>query len=199
MRSEFLEIDGIRTEGDAIIWSVNAAVQRNHVYQNYDRRQEVRAEWMRMIREESRLYSSVVDPISETRDCEIIRIISDRLSVAFESSLNGGRLRYGTSQKAFNLYLKYLWQFNVIATPPHCPVDRIVLDALGINDAWTRCDDQTQYMRWIDAIRKMAGPKSVAQWENETWLRSRKEMKKACLTGEIANTASCASVVGSSK
>jgi hypothetical protein len=106
-----------------------------------------------MIREESQRYRSLAEPMSG-------------------ASLNNGRLRYGTSQKAFNLYLKYLWQLGEIAAPPHCPVDRIVLNALGIDEAWTKCDDQKQYMEWIGAIRRKAGPLSVSQWENDVWLRA---------------------------
>jgi hypothetical protein len=171
MMSEFFKRDRIRTEDEAIVWSVNSAVQRNRVYRNYDRRNEFRAEWMRMIRKESQRYHSVVEPMSDSQHCKIIARISDGLSAAFGASLNNGRLRYGTSQKAFNLYLKHLWLLKEITVePPHCPVDRIVLNALGIDQAWTRCDDQKQYMEWIDAIRKKAGPSSVSQWENDTWL-----------------------------
>jgi len=177
MLTEFLKRDGVSTEEDAIRWSVNAAVQRNRVYRSYEGRDEFLAEWTRMIREESKRYRSD-QPISDNEHCGIIGKISDDLSDAFGSLLNNGRLRFGTSQKAFNLYLKYLWAFGEIKAPPHCPVDRIVLQALGIDEAWTQCDDQDQYMSWIDAIRSdirnKSGNMSVAEWENEAWLQARR-------------------------
>lgn len=176
MNSKFLEVDGIKTEADAIRWSVNAAVQRNRVYRGYERREEFRAEWKRMIREESQRYRSLDEPMCDSQHCGIISMISDHLSATFATSLNNGRLRFGTSQKAFNLYLKYLWQLGEIPPPPHCPVDRIVLSALGIDEAWTKCDDQKQYMRWISTIRsaihRESKTLSVSQWENDVWLRA---------------------------
>ena len=138
MQSTFLEVDGIRTEEEAIQWSINAAVQRNRVYRSFDRRQEFRADWKRIIRNESRRYRSLCESLSDSQHCGIIRVISDHLSTAFAASLNNGRLRYGTSQKAFNVYLKYLWHLGEISPPPHCPVDRIVLNALRIAEAWTK-------------------------------------------------------------
>jgi hypothetical protein len=172
MSSTFLEVDGIRNEAEAVVWSINAAVQRNRVYQSYDRRDEFRADWMRMLRAEAQRYRLPDPPMSDSQHYRIIPSISDRLSAAFGASLIGGRLRFGTSQKALNLYLKYLWQLGDIGAPPHCPVDRIVLDALDIDEAWTKCDDENRYMTWIGAIRRKAGTLSVAEWENDVWLRA---------------------------
>lgn len=170
--SEFLKRERITTEADAVLWSVNAAVQRNRVYRSYEGRRAFRAEWMRIIREESQRYRSAHQPISDLAHCETIGTIADHLSDAFAPVLKNGRLRYGTSQKAFNLYLKYLWHLGALpqaSKPPHCPIDRIVLSELDIDEAWTKSDDRQQYMRWIDAIR--ARSESIPDWENEIFLR----------------------------
>jgi hypothetical protein len=71
------------------------------------------------------------------------------------------------SQEAFILYLKCLWQLGEIAEPPHYPVDRIVLDELGIDEAWTKCDDPEQYEKRIEAIRSTA-PRVVSRPNGRT-------------------------------
>lgn len=168
--NDFLKREHITTEASALTWSVNAAVQRNRVYASGSGREAFRAEWRTIISEYSQPYRSASQSISDKAHCESINSIAKHLSVTFAPLLMCGRLRYGTSQKAFNLYLKYLWHLGrLISEPPHCPVDRIVLSELHIDEAWTKCDDQEQYMRWINAIRSRS--KSVAGWENEIFLR----------------------------
>ncbi len=170
--SEFLERERITTEADAVVWSVNAAVQRNRIYRSLAGRGAFRAQWMELIREESQKYRLASEPVLDADHCQTIGVIASRLSEAFASLLRDGRLRYGTSQKAFNLYLKYLWQLGELPRnlkPPHCPIDRIVLSELGINEAWTKSDDQQQYVRWINAIRSRS--QSIPDWENEVFLR----------------------------
>jgi len=109
-------------------------------------------------------------PISDVEHCAAIARIADGLSGEFGGILIGGRLRFGTSQKALNCHLKYLWAFGEIPTPPHCPIDSIVLSHLGISASWTRCDSCEEYMRWINQIRKHL---NLAEWENDVWLRWR--------------------------
>jgi hypothetical protein len=111
--SEFLKRERITMEASALVWSVNAAVMRNRVYRSYSGREAFRAEWMRMIREQSQQYRSASQPISDSAHCKTIALISDRLSAAFKPLLmNDGRLTFGTSQKAFNLCLKHLWHLG---------------------------------------------------------------------------------------
>jgi hypothetical protein len=57
-----------------------------------------------MMRDESQRYIPPTQPVSDDKHCGAIRRISDNLSARFEEILKGGRLRYGTSQKAFNLF-----------------------------------------------------------------------------------------------
>jgi len=124
----FLKVDKISTEDQAAIWSINAALQRNKVYtsdEDYERRDKFRAEWASLIREESEAYRKPDQFISDEQHCAAIARISDKLSNAFGEYLAGGRLRFGTSQKAFNLYLKYLWALKQAPMPPHCPIDSV--------------------------------------------------------------------------
>jgi hypothetical protein len=87
--------------------------------------------------------------------------------------LKDGELRHGISQKAFNLYLKYLWRLGKIALPPHCPVDAIVLRAGEILGSWTECNSELEYMDWVNRLRTKAqqtGVASLSEWEYEVWL-----------------------------
>jgi hypothetical protein len=36
--------------------------------------------------------------------------------------------KYGVAQKLLNLALKYYWCLGLIKEPPHCPVDRIIIN-----------------------------------------------------------------------
>jgi hypothetical protein len=173
MNELFLKIDGVVKEPDALTWSINAALQRNKVYKNdedYDGRERFRAEWANLLREESKPYRKPAQPISDEQHCAVIARIADALSSRFGESLVAGRLRFGTSQKAFNLYLKYLWSLGEAATPPHCPIDSVVLSRIGLDDCWTKSDSCEEYMGWVNRIREHL---TLAEWENEVWLRWR--------------------------
>jgi hypothetical protein len=109
--------------------------------------------------------------LPDSEHCAIIGGIADRLSSEFAPALSGGRLRFGISQKALNMYLKHLWHFGHIVQPPHCPFDSVILKALKIDDLWTESDDEHEYMKWVSVARKMAGNLSISEWECEAWLR----------------------------
>ncbi len=171
----FLELDDVKTEGDALAKSFQGALQRNPTYREgvgEGKRKEFRAEWAKLIREESCCYFQPAQPISDIQHCETIRRISENLSHRFEKILKEGRLRFGTSQKALNLYLKYLWRLGKVATPPHCPLDSNVLAQGGVTGAWTKCNGNEQYMEWINELRKRAAPLCLAEWEYQAWLQT---------------------------
>jgi hypothetical protein len=173
MNDLFLRVDGVGTEEQALTWSINAALQRNRVYQseeNYEERDRFRAAWADLLIRESQLYRTPAAAISDDEHSAKIEQISAELSEAFGGILTDGRLRFGTSQKAFNLYLKYLWSMGKAATPPHCPIDSVILARIGVSGSWTKCDSCEEYMRWINEIRKHL---SLAEWEHDVWLRWR--------------------------
>jgi hypothetical protein len=74
---------------------------------------------------------------------------------------------YGVAQKLLNLALKYHWCLGVIAEPPHCPVDRIVIDQTTYKGKinWTEIKYRSEYQCVIEDIRRKAGPQSIAMWE----------------------------------
>ncbi len=172
MADPFLEVTRVNNESSAMSGAIQAALQHNKTYRSesdYGMRDTFRSEWATFIREESNNY---VQPVSDVQHCEAIQRISDRLQVKFTQLLCDGHLRYGTSQKALNLYLKFLWRLGKVAMPPHCPVDRIVLNAGGLDGVWTKCDSVNQYMGWINGLRARARPLSLSEWEHQIWLRN---------------------------
>jgi hypothetical protein len=88
--------------------------------------------------------------------------------------LANGRFRIGQSQKALNLYLKYLWCLDEIPMPPHCPVDAIVLAHItGFKEErWTQLDSIEGYQHIIEAARREANGIPLAVWELELYNRS---------------------------
>jgi len=170
----FLHAVDVHTEQRAMIESLKSALGRNKTYceeADDQARTAFRNTWATLLRSESVAYSM---PVSDEQHCATIRRISDLLSNDYGRYLVNGRLRYGTSQKALNLYLKYLWRLGIInVPPPHCPIDAGVLAAAGIDGAWTKCDSIEQYMEWITRLKTKAAPFCLADWEYNTWLPSR--------------------------
>jgi hypothetical protein len=110
-----------------------------------------------------------------------IEQMSQKLSQDFGSMLLGSRYRIGISQKFLNLYLKYYWCLNEIPTPPHMPVDSIILRGLRqervkrglqtekvLETAWTKLDSLDVYRKIIEVAQETVGP-NLAQWELEFW------------------------------
>jgi hypothetical protein len=174
MEDAFLAVTGVRTEADALREARNSALQqrRNKVYcrKSVAERDVFRAELERFMRSESTRYTTPA-PTSDSEHCAAIRRISDGLSAKFGGILEGGRFRYGTAQKALNLYLKFLWRLGLLgaANPPHCPVDSTVLRAAGLSGSWTASDSEEEYIGWINLIRRVASPNSLADWEYGIW------------------------------
>jgi hypothetical protein len=169
MNDPFLEALDVKTEESAMRNAIQSALQHNKTYRDGvgdPKRKQFRTEWATFIRNESIRYTQ---PVSDVQHCESITRISDGLSSKFGGYLINGRLRYGTSQKAFNLHLKFLWRMGKAATPPHCPVDGIMLKEAGINEKWTKCDAKEEYMNWVTALRVKASPRSLAEWEYDVW------------------------------
>ena len=81
----------------------------------------------------------------------------------------------GVSQKLLNLQLKYLWCVGAVETPPHCPVDRIILNHTKLKNKmnWTQITTIADYMKAIDAIKEVAGDKEIALWELESYDRTK--------------------------
>jgi len=85
--------------------------------------------------------------------------------------------KYGVAQKLLNLALKYYWCLGLIKEPPHCPVDRVVIDSTiykgKIN--WTQIKQKPEYQKIIEEIKRLAQNQnlSVPLWELSIYNRRR--------------------------
>lgn len=105
--------------------------------------------------------------VSESVHLARIAELADKISSRHAALLAGGRFRIGSAQKALNLFLKYLWCAGLIPTPPHCPFDARVIAKLPSADrcAWTTLDEMPSYQHLVEAARRVAGDRSLAEWE----------------------------------
>ena len=73
---------------------------------------------------------------------------------------------FGIAQKLLNVYLKYQWCSGWIFEPPHCPIDRTILQKLTLENRfiWTTMNE-SDYRAAIDELKKVARDSSPAQWE----------------------------------
>lgn len=94
--------------------------------------------------------------------------------IAYANRVNPGILsksgyKYGVAQKLLNLALKYYWCMGLIKEPPHCPIDRIVINKTKYRNKinWTQITERSQYQRVIEDIKVIADKErlSVAMWE----------------------------------
>ncbi|MBI4671375.1 MAG: hypothetical protein HY741_06860 [Chloroflexi bacterium] len=172
-KHEFLQKIGVTKEPQAMSNSLTSAVQHNPTYtRNLGTRdrERIRARWASLIRNVSPQYNSHVNDAVHVQN---ISSICDVLTSEFSPFLRGQRFRFGTSQKALNLYLKFFWCLDEIKTPPpHCPVDRTVLTKAGIVGNWTQLDSVELYMQWISKLRAYAsknGYTVLQEWELAIW------------------------------
>ena len=171
MLDRFLEQTGVTDETTGMREALKSALQqrKNKVYSRDEvgnEREPFRSELRSLMRATARRYSQ---PVSDAEHIEAIGRIAQALTARYGSILKAGRFRYGTAQKALNLYLKFLWRLGQIPAPPHCPVDGQVLAAAGIAGSWTHSDDQGEYANWIKILRQKAHPLSLSDWEYRLW------------------------------
>jgi hypothetical protein len=117
--------------------------------------------------------SQYASGVTEAAHVKNIGRIASSLTRRHAGLLFEGRFRVGPAQKALNLYLKFIWCAGYIPNPPHCPVDAVVLRAVKLSHSirWTKIDSITEYMVVIDALKSVAGPKTLAEWELAVWAR----------------------------
>jgi len=175
LRNEFLTMSVLGALGRSRTYSESATEKAKNHFLNALRKK---------LDEISRGYQSKV---TEEEHLSNIKRLSNELSSGFSHCLKNGRFRIGISQKALNLYLKYLWCVNLIASPPHCPFDQIVIshlpDCKDLN--WTSIDNIKDYCKLVEAARKVIKGKPLPEWELQVWLngaqseRARKGLRES--------------------
>lgn len=94
---------------------------------------------------------------------------SKEVSKDFKHCLKDQALNIGTAQKLINLFWKMSWLLQKgIPKPIHCPFDGIIIKRLGKNVKdvkWTGILLIKDYKKLVEAVRKIAGEGSIAEWE----------------------------------
>lgn len=108
--------------------------------------------------------------VAEECHVKSIEQIKQYAEKEYKNILNNCIFKYGTAQKLLNLVLKYLWCLSEIPEPPHCPIDRNVLESCRIrNINWTEINSEDEYNDCVSKIKAYIGNQSLAQWELEQW------------------------------
>jgi len=148
----------------------NASVQGVHLYRKGI---EPGSENTRLFRQKvvSYLSSQVIpkyseNEISEEQHHKDIDELIDYANSIGEKVLGQGRYKYEVAQKLLNLALKYYWCLGEITEPPHCPVDRIVIEMTRHKGtSWTKIVKSRSTRKLLKIIKHSAGTQSVAMWE----------------------------------
>jgi hypothetical protein len=173
VKKQFLQVTRVHSRQLAISNSITAALQRNKTYID-DIPDSERIRFREGFAKKLQTYAAQYR-IGITEDAHLANIkqLSHELSSQFAPILVDRHLRIGTTQKALNLLLKFLWCLeDDWATPIHCPVDSIVLQAAHVREAWTKLDSLDTYALWIAQIRAVAlaaGAPTIAEWELNLW------------------------------
>lgn len=113
--------------------------------------------------------------VGEQKHCENIRDLINYANKIDPDLLGEKGYKYGVAQKVLNLALKYYWCLGQIKEPPHCPIDKIVIDKTPFkgNINWTQILTERKYLQVITAIRSLAEQenRSIAQWELHNYER----------------------------
>ena len=158
-------------------WSMawNASVQHVVLY-NKGAEQNQRKEFSNKVKAymKSDIIPKYKGTVEESRHCENIRGLIEHAKRVGAGVLGEDRYNYGVAQKLLNLALKYYWCLGLIKEPPHCPVDRKVInktDLRGKGVKWTRIKTETEYLNIVSAIKSKAEEDkcSIAQWELKVW------------------------------
>ena len=155
------------------LWSLSwgASVQRAHLFSKTSSEKRRRSFRERVIQfVDNEILPEYASSVSEERHYLNIKTVSDHAAVLdYDAVLPQGRYKIGVAQKLLNLQLKYLWCLDLVAEPPHCPIDRVIIDKTQLRGtvAWTRIVDMEEYQRVIAALKEVVQPTglSLARWE----------------------------------
>jgi hypothetical protein len=159
------------------ILSWNASVQRAGLFNNGATERSRRTFRRKVISYlEAEVLPRYRKSVSDAVHCRVISQVAKDCSALEGSDVLGlDGYRIGIAQKILNLQLKYLWCLGSIPEPPHCPVDRVILERTRLRGtiAWTRIRSIERYEEAIGALRECANAAglSLAQWELRTYDR----------------------------
>lgn len=165
------------------LWQVTvyASFQRAKIYNatatDADKRQV--KELLRCeIQKKAKSYSN---EIREAQHVKNIKAIADAINKKYASCLLHDQIPIGVVQKAFNLHLKLMWCTGQAAEPPHCPIDKVIIDKLPYKHrrSWTKIRDIETYKHLVGALKTLAekSERSLAIWELEEYEKPSQQQK----------------------
>ena len=87
---------------------------------------EFRASVITYIEED--IFKSYKNGCSEEQHYKNIESLIAKANVLGSVLLGPDGYKYGVAQKLLNLAVKYMWCLEHINEPPHCPIDRIIIN-----------------------------------------------------------------------
>lgn len=180
-KNNFLEkYNPKRTIENAISLSIKAAVQHNSLYSeklSSNERLIIRKDWGNKLQEISIKYkNNTIDSEIYYKDItDLKNYMNEMYKEKFRTiphpkyNYDAG-FRISHSQKSISVFLKHLWCLELISSPPQCPVDRIVLEKIGLKGqsaSWGYINTLDNHISKIKLIEKVAKSenKSIPIWE----------------------------------
>ena len=170
-----------RTLDKALTSGITASVQHNSLYRESLQpkiKEAVKCEWRDFLQGLVNRYATQQSEAAYERDIEALKdLMNSRFPHAFRDDRHP---KFGTdpgfrishAQKSISVFLKHLWCMGQVATPPQCPVDRVILTKACAKDPrWGRVNTIKEHRDRI-IILKAARPNQsepLAEWELRTF------------------------------
>jgi len=160
------------------ILSWAASVQRAHLFSRTStelQRRQFRYQVISYLKSE--VLPEYTSRVSEDVHYTNIQRVSDGVSSLDHANVLGdARYKIGVAQKLLNLQLKYLWCMGLTAEPPHCPIDRVIINKTPLRGkvAWTKITTLGEYRQVISSLKEVVDRTglSIAQWELDNYDRA---------------------------
>ncbi len=162
------------------IWILawNASVQRANLYKKGLKSENGKASGFRVSvinYIKSNILKSYKNGSDEEQHYKNIESLITEANARGKDILGSDGYKYGVAQKLLNLALKYMWCLGHIKEPPHCPIDRIIINKTKYKNKvnWTTIKERKQYEDVIKEIKALASAegRTPAQWELHNYAR----------------------------
>lgn len=169
-----------KTPKEAANLGIRAAVERNPTYRanisNADKT-KIHKKWIELLIGLLEKYQLPQTP--ETFINDVAYLCTAMNESQFKKLfINAGRgndnnypkcFRVAHAQKSLSVFLKHMWLISDnMPTPPVCPIDGIILKAVGSNEAWTKLNNLDEYKEYLRIVKKVSGD-NMAEWELLKW------------------------------
>ena len=150
----------------ALSSAIKAAVQHNKLYVGNAPRANIRSFWRQQLLALQAVY--VQQRTVAQYEADILDLRTS-LNNAFPGLID---CRISHAQKSIGVFLKHLWCMELVATPPLCPVDAIILRVAGAKypeTNWgyvnTMAQQQAKVALLVAAMKHAAPQLTLAEWE----------------------------------